>query len=362
MIIKDIKIGKINLPLKRDYKKYYSITDKPEEIVIKIITDTEEIGIGSAATTYKITGDTEESILGALRIIKNNLIGKEIDDLQGTFKLLDNVIANNTSAKAAVDMAVYDLFGKKYNMPLYKLFGGYRNSIETDITINLGSTEDMVSASLDAVMNGYTYLKLKVGTDTHTAIDRIKCISKAIRKGTLIRIDADQSWRPKEAVRTIRKLEDMDLDIDFVEQPVKARDYEGLKFVKENVDVEILADESVLGPAETLKIVKDRSADLINIKLMKCGGFHNALKMVNMAEIPGIKCMMGCMLESKIGITAAASFAVARSNMINADLDTMIMFEEDSIIGGAEIRNNIITLSDEPGLGIKDILGWQEIK
>lgn len=156
-------------------------------------------------------------------------------------------------------------------------------------------------------------------------------------------------------------MEDMGLDIDFVEQPVKAWDYDGLKYVTDNVETEILADESVQGAPDALKIIQTRGADLINIKLMKCGGFHNAIKIINMAEIVGIKCMMGCMLESKIGITAAASLAVARRNMIKADLDTMLMFKEDSIVGGVNIDKNVIKVSNEPGLGIHEVKGWNEI-
>jgi L-alanine-DL-glutamate epimerase-like enolase superfamily enzyme len=361
MKIEEIKIGKIDLPLIKNYKKAHRIINTPEEVVMKVITDTGEIGIGSAAATATITGDIESSIVGAINLIKPQLIGRDIDNTEGIMKIIDKSIANNTSARAAIDMAVYDLFGKKYGIPLYKLFGGYRTTLITDITIDFGTVEEMVTSSLDAIMKGYTHLKIKVGRESDDAVERISAIKKAVRKGIKIRVDANQRWRPKEAVRNIRKLEDMGLDIEFVEQPVKAWDLEGLKYVTDNVETEILADESVFGPPEAFKIIKSRSADLINIKLMKCGGFHNAIKICNMAETMGIKCMMGCMLESKIGITAAASLAVAKRNMTKADLDTMILFGEDSIVGGALFEKNEITVSDEPGLGITEVNGWQEI-
>ncbi|KYH33273.1 L-Ala-D/L-Glu epimerase [Clostridium tepidiprofundi DSM 19306] len=360
MIINDIKIGKIDLPLIKTYRKARRIIDTPEEIVIKVVADTGEIGIGSAAATASITGDIECSIINAIKYIKPQLIGKDIDNLEGLMKIIDNSIVNNSSAKAALDMAIYDLFGKKYGIALYKLFGGYKTNLITDLTIYYGTVEEMVTKSLEAIMQGYTHLKIKASSDIEASLERIIAIKKAVRKGIKIRIDANQSWRPKEAVKTIRKLEDMGLDIEFVEQPVKAWDLEGLKYVTDNVETNILADESVFGPPEAFKIIKDRSADLINIKLMKCGGFHNAIKICNMAETMGIKCMMGCMLESKIGITAAASLAVAKVNMTKADLDTMILFKEDSIVGGAIVDGNQITVVDEPGLGIKEIKGWQE--
>ncbi|MEG1871174.1 MAG: enolase C-terminal domain-like protein [Peptostreptococcaceae bacterium] len=189
----------------------------------------------------------------------------------------------------------------------------------------------------------------------------MKFLRRAIPKGIKVRVDGNQGWSPKEAIKIIKKIEELDLDIEFVEQPVRGWDIEGLKFVKDNVDTMILADESVFGSPEAFKVIQNRACDLINIKLMKCGGIQNATKIYNMADTMGIKCMIGCMLESKIGVTAAASFAVSRDNMIIADLDTMIYFAEDPIVGGATFEGNKIILSNEPGLGITEIKGWEEI-
>lgn len=285
----------------------------------------------------------------------------DLDNLEEIMKIIHNAIFGNNSAKAAIDMALYDLFCKKYGLPLYKFLGGYKNSLRTDLTISTDTVEQMVRKSLDAINDGYTYLKVKIGTNIELDIERVKAVRKAVRKGIKIRVDANQGWSPKEAVSTIRKFEDLDLDIEFVEQPVKAWDIDGLKYVTDNVETRILADEAVFGPTDAFKIIEKRAADLINIKLMKCGGINNAIKIYNLAENMGIRCMMGCMLESRIGITAAASFAVSRSNMIKADLDTMLLFAQDSVIGGASIRGNEIIINDSPGLGISDIIGWQEI-
>jgi o-succinylbenzoate synthase len=359
--IQDIKMGKINTPLRQPYKVGKKILTFSDEIVIKILTDTGEVGYGSAAPTPLITGETENSIMAAINYIKPELVGLDIDNLEEIMKVIHNSIFGNNSAKAAVDIAIYDLFCKKYKLPLYKFLGGYKTSLTTDITIANDTVEHMVRKSLEAVMDGYTYLKVKVGNDIDLDIERVKAVRKAVRKGIKIRVDANQGWRPKEAVRTIRKFEDMDLDIEFVEQPVIAWDIDGLKYVTDNVETKILADEAVFGPADAFQIIEKRAADLINIKLMKCGGINNAIKIYNMAENMGIRCMMGCMLESRIGITAAASFAASKSNMIKADLDTMLFFEQDSIIGGAAILGNKITINDSPGLGIADIIGWHEI-
>jgi len=361
MKIQDIKMGKINTPLKHEYKVGKRVLTYSDEIVIKMVTDTGEIGYGSAAPTPFITGETENSIIGAINYIKPEIIGLDIDNLEEIMKMIHDSIHGNNSAKAAIDIAIYDLLCKKYKVPLYKFLGGYRNSLTTDITISTDTVEKMVGKSLEAIMDGYTCLKVKVGNNVNLDIERVKAVRKAVRRGINIRVDANQGWRPKEAVHIIRKFEDLGLDIEFVEQPVNSWDIDGLKYVTDNVDTKILADEAVFGPSDAFKIIEKRAADLISIKLMKCGGINNAIKIYNMAENMGIKCMMGCMLESRIGITAAASFAASKSNLVKADLDTMLFFEKNSIIGGACIMGNSITINDSPGLGISDIIGWHEI-
>jgi o-succinylbenzoate synthase len=360
--IQDIKIGKVNTPLIEPYKVGKKILTFSDEIVIKIVTNTGEIGYGSATPTPLITGETENSIMGAINYIKPDILDLDIDNLEEIMKVIHNSIYANNSAKAAIDMAVYDLFCKKYGLPLYKFLGGYKTTLTTDLTIANDTVEQMVSKSLEAIMAGYTHLKVKVGNRMDLDIERVKAVRKAVRRGIKIRVDANQGWRPKDAVKIIRKFEDMDLDIEFVEQPVNAWDIDGLKYVTDNVDTKILADEAVFGPSDAFKIIEKRAADLISIKLMKCGGINNAIKIYNMAENMGIRCMMGCMLESRIGITAAASFAASKSNMIKADLDTMLRFEQDTIIGGACVIGNKITVNDSPGLGIADIIGWHEIQ
>ena len=362
MIIEDIKIGRITVPLKKPFRTKHGIYNYSNEVVVKIYTDTGLMGIGSAAPAPKVTGETESYIVGAVSHISEAIKGMDLSSLQCIFKVIEESIKGNNSAKAAVEVAIYDLWGKSLNTPLYKLLGGFDSTVLTDITIQDDEKlENMVNAAYEATRGGYTNIKIKLGNGIESDFEKVKVIRRAIRKGIKVRVDGNQGWTPKEAIRIIRKIEELDLDIEFVEQPVKAWDIQGLKFIKDNVDTMILADESEFGSPEAFKFIQNRACDLINIKLMKCGGIQNATKIYNMADTMGIRCMVGCMLESKIGITAAASFAASRGNMIIADLDTMLYFAEDPIIGGAVVEGNKIILSEKPGLGIEDIIGWEEI-
>ncbi|WP_235777783.1 dipeptide epimerase [Clostridium culturomicium] len=362
MIIEDIKVGRITVPLKKPFKTKHGVYNFSNEVVVKIYTSNGILGIGSAAPAPRVTGETESSIVGAIKHIAENIKGLDLTCFQYVLKVMDECIRGNNSAKAAVEIAIYDLWSKHLGVPLYKLLGGFNSSIVTDMTImDDAKMENMVNAAYEATREGYTHIKIKLGNNIDSDFEKVKFIRRAIPKGVKIRVDGNQGWTPKEAVRLIKKMEQLDLDIEFVEQPVKAWDVQGLRFIKDNVDTMIVADESVFGSPEAFRVIQDRACDLINIKLMKCGGIQNATKIYNMADTMGIRCMVGCMLESKIGITAAASFAASKGNMIIADLDTIIYFADDPIVGGVTFEGNRIMLPEEPGLGIKEIRGWEEI-
>lgn len=362
MKITNIKLGKISVPLKRPFKTALRTVESVEDIIVIIETDTGNIGYGEAPPTGVITGDTTGAIIGAINDhIKPSLIGMDVENFEEIMLKLHSSVVKNTSAKAAVDIALYDLYGQMFNAPVYKILGGYRKEMTTDITISVNDPEEMARDSIDAINLGYDTLKVKVGSDSRLDIKRLKAIRDAIGSDIKLRIDANQGWKPKEAIYTLRKMEDMGLDLELVEQPVLAYDIEGLKLVTDNTNIPVLADESVFSPRDAMKILQHRAADLINIKLMKTGGVHNALKIISMAEIHGVECMIGCMLEAKVSVNAAVHLAAAKKIITKIDLDGPVLCSEDPIIGGAVFNNSKIKVNDGPGFGIKGIEGIKYI-
>lgn len=356
MKIEDIQLGHISIPLKKPFKTALRTVNSVEDIVIKVVTDTGHTGFGEAPPTAVITGDTTGSITDAVEgYIKKQIVGLDIENLEEIMLRIDKALVKNTSAKAAVDIAIYDLFGQLHKAPLYKLLGGYRDKITTDITISVNEPEQMAKDSMEAAKLGYETLKIKVGKDSETDMKRMKAIRAAVGYDINLRIDANQGWKPKEAIMVLRRMEDAGLNIEFVEQPVIAHDFDGLKYVTDNVSIPVLADESVFSPADAIKIMQMRAADYVNIKLMKTGGIHNALKICSMAEVYGVECMIGCMLESKISVTAAVHLAAAKSIITKIDLDGPVLCSEDPIVGGAIFKDFEITLDNSPGLGFKSI-------
>ena len=151
------------------------------------------------------------------------------------------------------------------------------------------------------------------------------------------------------------------MDIELVEQPVKAPDFDGMKYVKSNVSTLIMADESIFSPADALQLLKMQAADILNIKLMKCGGIHNALKINAIAETYGVECMLGSMIESKVSLTAATHLAASKKNITRVDLDAAILLAEDPVHGGFRIEIPKLYPGNAPGLGIASIDGLKEI-
>ena len=356
MKIKEIKIGQVSAPLKKPFKTALRTVYSVENVGVMIITDTDNIGYGEAAPTAVITGDTKGSIIDAIEnYIAPNIIGLEIQNIEEIMYRMHKSIIGNTSAKSAVDMAIYDLFGQYHNAPLYKLLGGYRDELETDLTISVNSPEEMAKDSIEAVERGYKVLKIKVGLDGELDIKRVEAIRGAIGYNVELRLDANQGWKAKEAVRTTRIMEDKGFDIELIEQPVIAKDFEGLKYVTDNVDTPILADESVFSPEDAIQIIQNKAADLVNIKLAKAGGIYNALKICSIAEIYGIECMVGSMLETKLSVSAAVHLAASKKIITKMDLDGPGLCSEDSIEGGPSFEEYKIKLNKEPGLGFKKL-------
>ncbi len=363
MKITDIRFGMLRVPLKTPFKTALRTVEAVEDIIVMVNTDSGHVGYGEAPATAVITGDTHGSIIDAIRhYITPRLIGADIADLNRNTHLIQSAMEKNSSAKAAVEIAIYDLWGQLYGAPLYRLLGGGDPVITTDITISVDYIDKMVADSLAAVERGFESLKIKVGKDIGVDIERVKAIYAAVEGRALLRLDANQGWTAKQAVYALHTLEDAGVRLELVEQPVKAHDLDGMKYVTERVHTPIMADESVFGPTEVIELIRMRAADIINIKLMKTGGISNAIRIADIAEMYQVECMIGCMLETSISVAAAVHVAVAKSSAITKiDLDGPSLCAFNPVDGGVIFNESEISITDAPGLGIRDIRGLELI-
>nr|WP_063572901.1 dipeptide epimerase [Luteibacter rhizovicinus] len=359
MKITDITLGMLRVPLKTPFKTALRTVERVEDIVVMLHTDDGHIGYGEAPPTAAITGETHGSIVHAIRHhIAPRLMGEEVADLNRMVGLIQGAMAKNSSAKAAVEIAVYDLWGQLHRSPVYALLGGGVPTLTTDITISVNDVATMVTDALAALDEGYTSLKIKVGKDTATDVTRVRTIHDAVAGRATLRLDANQGWTAKEAVRVLKELEQAGVALDLIEQPVPAHDLEGMLYITERVNTPVMADESVFAPSDVTEIIRLRAADIINIKLMKAGGITNALRIADIAAAHGMPCMMGCMLESSISVAAAVHVAIARSEVITRiDLDGPSLCAFDPVDGGVHFDGPHIAVGDAPGFGIRNLRG-----
>ncbi|MCO7176235.1 mandelate racemase/muconate lactonizing enzyme family protein [Sporolactobacillus kofuensis] len=357
MKIVDVRTKRLSIPLVKPFKTALRTVNTAESIIVIITCDDGTMGFGEAPPTHVITGDSLASIeYTIMNVLRPLIIGLKIEQKERINHVVDHSILHNSSAKAAIDVAVFDCLGKLANLPIYQLLGGNNNQVETDFTVSVNHPNEMIQDALSLVNQGFTTLKIKVGNSTiKEDMERIKHLRSAVGREIKLRLDANQGWSPKEAVSLIHRLEDSDMEIELIEQPVPAWDFDGMKFVTEHVDTPIMADESVFSPKDAARLLAMHGCDLMNIKLMKAGGIHNAEKINALAEAYGVECMVGCMIESKVAVTAACHFAAAKANVTRCDLDAPLMFASDPVTGGAVFQQSKIALTDEPGLGIQGV-------
>ncbi|MBO0781056.1 MAG: dipeptide epimerase [Ktedonobacteraceae bacterium] len=302
------------------------------------ITHNEYTGYGEAAPS-KYYGESVETVLACIAMFAGNL-GDDpffIDDIH---QRLHKIIGLNPAAKAAVDMALYDIMGKMLGIPLYKLLGlNPERAAYTSFTIGIDTPSEMAKKALLA--REYPILKIKVGT--RQDLDIIKAI-RDVSSATL-RVDANAGWTPKEAIKNINAF--AQYNIEFVEQPVPAHDLEGLKLIRDNVPLPIISDESSITVDDIPRLAG--CVDGINIKLMKCGGIYKALKMIHVARAHNLRVMIGCMIESSLSITAAAHLTPL---VDYADLDGNLLIYDDPY-EGVRVEQGKLMLPNRPGLGVK---------
>jgi L-alanine-DL-glutamate epimerase-like enolase superfamily enzyme len=329
----------IDLKLTTPFRISRGVQDTSPNVIVQI-THNEHTGYGEASPS-EYYGESVETVLACITMFAGNL-GDDPFVIEDIMCRLDRIIQLNPSAKAAVDMALYDLMGKVLGVPLYKLLGlNSAHTPHTSFTLGIDSPAEMAKKALAA--HDYPILKVKVGT--RNDIDILKVIREV--SSATIRVDANTAWTPKEAIKTINAL--VPYNIEFVEQPVPAHDLAGLKLIRDNVPVPIIADESCVTVEDIPRLAE--CVDGVNLKLMKSKGINNVLKMIHVARAHNLRVMIGCMIESSLAITAAAHLTPL---VDYADLDGNLLIDNDSYEGVKVVKGKL-TLPDTPGLGVRGV-------
>jgi len=350
MKIQEINAYVLKIPLTHTLAITYSASAYCDTVFIEMITDDGIKGYGEAAPFTPVTGDTPKTILAVFEMLKPKLIDRNPLELRTIIDDIDHTLAHNCAAKAGIDIALHDLAAKYYNVPLNLLLGGQcRDKVVTSLTAWMGTVEETVARVKSLLQEGAKVIKLKVGRDVCLDIERVKAIRETFGYDFQLRTDANQGYTPKQAVEFLEKTAEH--RIELMEQPTIHWDIAGLKYVTQHSHVPIMADEAVHAPADAIRLIKEEACDLINIKVMKSGGILRAHEIATVAQAAGIGCMLGAMVETKIGMAAATHLAYSHPNILYADLDGHFDLADDPTIGGVETTDGCNYVPDAPGIG-----------
>ena len=321
MIINDIQFEVKRFRFEEPMKIAFAEIVDMETCIVKVLTDEGIIGYGEAAPFPYVTGDSLSTVISVGKDLRDGLIGMDPRAIGSIHHKMDSMYAGNTAIKAGIDIACYDIASKAAGVPLYKFLGGDDPHIHSDVTIGIDEPDRMAAAALAWVNKGFEIIKVKLGEDIETDAERIRAIRAAVGEKIRIRIDANQGWSVTDSIRISRTLDK--LGVGLIEQPVPAHDFEM------------------------------RACDVVNIKLMKCGGIYNAIKISAICEAAGIRCMIGCMGESTLGNLAGMHFAAATENIREVDLDSVYILKQEDVYGGYDHDGGHVTLWETPGIGCK---------
>ena len=354
MRITSIEVDKLDLELQTALTVAYGSYPVLNYALLKIHTDDGLTGLGEASPDPEVTGETQETVLAALNQAAGFLVGTDPFDIVSILSECFAEIPAFLSAIAAIDMALYDLMGKSKKIPVHQLLGGKtRSAIDLYPVIPMDEPAVMAGLSLRFVKMGINTLKVKLGSHPEKDLQRLQAIQNAVGNSVKLRLDINQGWKDaKTSLQTIKWLDSF--NIEWIEQPVSAGDLEGLAEVARQIDIPIMADESCHNPEDVKKIASLHAADLINIKLMKCGGIHQACKMLVLAAEASIPCILGSMAESSIGSAAGLHLVMARPALIACELIAPLFINNDPASGfTVDMTTFRAVASDRPGLGVE---------
>ncbi len=350
MKISDIEYFRLDMPLAVPYTIAYETVSHTTNIILKLVTDSGITGWGCAAPDLVVTGETPEDVIFTTeKVIKGMLEGRSPFHIARITYDLKKFAPKASSAIAMVDMALYDILARKARLPLYQLLGGFRDHIQTSITVGIVSLDETLEQAKRHLKNGFSIIKLKGGVNLAGDIEKVLKLRESLGNDFVLRFDANQGFTFEQSVEFINSTKTANLEM--IEQPTCRKKDDRLGRVTQAVSVPVMADESITTLKDAFRLASNNVIDMINIKLMKMGGIFESQHINSVAKAAGMEVMIGCLDESSLGISAGLHFALSRSNIEYADLDGHLDLLQDPFSELFHLKNGILYPADAPGLG-----------
>ncbi|WP_201352274.1 dipeptide epimerase [Hydrogenimonas urashimensis] len=327
MILADYRLTTVHIPLEKPFVTALRRVETATALRLELVSAEGWIGVGEAPPTVAITGESLEDIAHTLEArLLPQLLHRNLSTIDEAQEILHAARAGHTSAKAAADIALYNLFAQKEGMPLHAFLGGKRRPVKTVVTISLDTPKAMRRDALAAYARGYDLLKIKVGEKDGKDIARVRAIREVLPGATLL-VDANQAWSERATLEFIEASHA--LDIELIEQPLPAHDLARMRRITACSPIPILADEAAFTLEDVRRVMETEAAHMVNVKLMKCGGIHKAKEILQWCRSHEVPVMLGSMLETPASIEASLHLAATFTDVIRyADLDSPLLYKE----------------------------------
>lgn len=354
MRITHVDVFLLRVPLKGTFTTSQSTRTHQKSVVIEMYTDGKMVGLGNVDPSPGYSSETPEEIVACLSdILIPAVINKDPREIVARITDMDRAVEGNFHAKAALEMACYDLAAKDLQIPVCRLLGGPVCESVSVIPSWIGHkpSEEGADDAAYWVSQGFTTLKIKVGEGVEEDIDRVRAIRQRVGPDVVLRIDANEGYTPEQAIRAINGF--APYHILYCEQPVSRDDWDGMAQVRRAVDVPLMADEGILGPRDILTAVEKGAADIVKVKVMKNGGLYGTGRMIWLAASVGLKCVLGHGFTLGINSMSEIQLAASLPNVIMPIETTgMLKVVEDIITDPIPVREGSVTVPSAPGLGV----------